>query len=423
MVLDYYNLSDQPFGVTPDTRYLYLGATHREALASLFQGVQTGRGFMSLIARPGLGKTTILFRLLQHLEGYARTVFLFQTLCGPEDLLRSLLRDLGMEANHSDLAGMHAQLNEHLLMQSRQGRRLVVVIDEAQNLPDSALELIRMLSNFENPREKLMQIVLAGQPQLADKLMSPSLVQLRQRISIIARLKPFTSEEARFYVGHRLQVAGYDLQTPLFTARAGALLAQHSEGIPRNINNICFNALSIGCALKRKPIDEEVILEVIDDLDFGSAAERETIVLEPRESVLKISTVADRKGMKANGRFWLSGRAAAVMLFLTLPWLLGAGERNTRLHRSQISAAEESTPSRTALSSSAISPMSSSTPSAQVPNTETTSLAPTSAALAAHPNEATVTTNPRPGARPIKIGTQARPESHANTIGPNGGSQ
>ena len=106
---------------------------------------------MSLIAQPGLGKTTLLFYLLQHLERYAKTVFLFQTLGGPEDLLRSLLRDLGIEAQYGDLAGMHAQLNDYLLMQTRQGRRLVVVIDEAQNLPDSALELLRCYRTLKIP--------------------------------------------------------------------------------------------------------------------------------------------------------------------------------------------------------------------------------------------------------------------------------
>src|ERR1017187_3822478 len=270
MVSDYYNLVDQPFGVTPDTRYLYLSPTHREALASLLYGVQTGRGFMSIIAKPGMGKTTLLFQLLQQLEHSARTVFLFQTLYSPVDLLRCLLHDLGKEAQGLDLWEMHSLLNECLLIESRRGKRLVVVMDEAQNLSDSALELLRMLSNFETPREKLMQIILSGQPQLAEKLASPNLVQLRQRISIVAHLKAFTFQETNLYVGHRLRVAGYDFRAPLFTPGAGAIIAERSEGIPRNINNICFNALSLGCAVKRKPIDEEIIREVMDDLDLKS---------------------------------------------------------------------------------------------------------------------------------------------------------
>jgi general secretion pathway protein A len=178
MFLKYYNLADQPFGVTPDLRYLYHSATYREALASLAYGVQSGRGFMCLVAKPGMGKTTLLLQLLQQLERSARTVFLFQTLCSPVDLLRSLLKDLGKEAQSSDLPDMHSQLNDCLLAEVRRGKRLVVVIDEAQNLSDSTLELLRMLSNFETSREKLIQIILAGQPQLAEKLSSPTLVQL-----------------------------------------------------------------------------------------------------------------------------------------------------------------------------------------------------------------------------------------------------
>ena len=306
MVLDYFNLVEQPFGVTPDTRYLYLSATHREALASLLYGVQAGRGFMSIIAKPGMGKTTLLFQLLQQLQHSARTVFLFQMLNSPVDLLRSLLHDLGSEAHGCDLPEMHSQLNECLLTESRRGKRLVVVIDEAQNLSDSVLELLRMLSNFETPYEKLMQIILAGQPQLAEKLASPNLVQLRQRISIVARLKTFTLQETNLYVGHRLLVAGYDFRALLFTPRAGAMIAEHSEGIPRNINNICFNALSLGCALKRKPIDEEIIREVLDDLDVGSENKMEATIREPRKSTPKASTAAASASMRTHGRAWLS---------------------------------------------------------------------------------------------------------------------
>ncbi len=270
MVLEYYNLKEQPFGVTPDPRYLYPSPTHREALASLSYAIRSGRGFMSIIAKPGMGKTTILFQLLSQLEGSTRTVFLFQTLCRPEELLRGLLRNLDVVDEGGDAVRMQEQLNNVLLAEARQGRRVVVVIDEAQNLEDSALELVRMLSNFETTSDKLMQIILSGQPQLRKKLASPQLLQLRQRISIFARLQPFSVEETNLYIRHRLRVAGYDFETPLFTPRAEALIAKYSEGIPRNINNICFNALSLGCVLKQKSIREEVIRESLDDLSLGA---------------------------------------------------------------------------------------------------------------------------------------------------------
>src|SRR4029077_5303352 len=199
MFLDFYKLREEPFGVTPDPRYLYLSSTHREALASLVYGVEVGRGFMTLIARPGMGKTTLLFQLLEHFERSARTVFLFQTQSTPRDFLRSLLTDLGVESDDGDVVRMHSKLNEVLLNESRSGKRFVAVIDEAQNLEDSVLEVIRMLSNFETSRDKLIQIIRAGQPQLADKLRSPNMVQLRQRISILGHLDPLDAAETNLY--------------------------------------------------------------------------------------------------------------------------------------------------------------------------------------------------------------------------------
>jgi type II secretory pathway predicted ATPase ExeA len=342
MFLTYYNLADQPFGVTPDVRYLYHNPTYREALASLAYGVQSGRGFMSLIAKPGMGKTTLLLQLLQQLERSARTIFLFQTLCSSVDLLRSILKDLGKEAQSSDLPDMHSQLNDCLLAEVRRGKRLVVVIDEAQNLSDSTLELLRMLSNFETSREKLIQIILAGQPQLAEKLSLPTLVQLRQRISIVARLKALTLQETNQYVAHRLRIAGYDSRTPLFTRHSVAMIAEHSGGIPRNINNICFNALSLGCALKRTPIDDEVICEVINDLDFSSQElglenGAATTTREPGIPDSTASTVFAKAGGGTYGWRWLSRGAAAAMLSLLLMWLLGGGRRGTKVPASDTS--------------------------------------------------------------------------------------
>src|ERR1700687_3467907 len=204
----YFGLREQPFGVTPDPRFLYLSAAHREALASLYYGIEANRGFLGLIARPGMGKTTILFHLLEKFRNTARTAFLFQTQCTSREFMRFLLAELGYETGDHDFVRMHEDFNRHLLQEARAGNRFIVVVDEAQNLDPSVLETIRLLSDFETPRAKLLQIVLAGQPQLADKLARPSLAQLRQRISLIGRLSSLSAPETRNYLDHRLKVAG-----------------------------------------------------------------------------------------------------------------------------------------------------------------------------------------------------------------------
>lgn len=268
MFLDHFGLREQPFGVTPDPHFLYFSPSHLEALASLFYGIQSRRGFMALIAKPGMGKTTLLFHLLEHLRKSARTAFLFQRYSDARDFLRSLMSDLGVNGKDEDLGRMYGKFNEVLVREARAGKRVVVVIDEAQNLEDSVFETVRMLSNFEIPGIKLMQILLAGQPQLADKLASRNLVQLRQRISVLSRLTQFNSDETAKYVGHRLQVAGYR-GSPLFAPEALEIIHSRSEGIPRNINNLCFHALTLAFATGQKTIDASILSEVLEDLDIG----------------------------------------------------------------------------------------------------------------------------------------------------------
>jgi general secretion pathway protein A len=271
MLLRYYDLREQPFGVTPDPRYLYASSTHREALASILYGIDSGLGFIALTAQPGMGKTTLLFEVLQRIEAKAKTVFLFQTISNAEDLSRAILMDLGV----TDIAATHierqAQLNEALVAHSATGKRLVLAIDEAQRLDEPVLEAVRVLSNFETSRQKLVQIVLSGQPELAEKLALPQLLQLRQRISIFGRLDPLSQSETTEYINHRLQIAGRNATEPIFTKSALALICRYSEGIPRNINNICFNALSLGYAVQSKSIDSALIREVAADLNLDTA--------------------------------------------------------------------------------------------------------------------------------------------------------
>ena len=321
MVLDYYKLSEQPFGVTPDPRYLYASGTHIEALASILYGIENRRGFMALIAEPGMGKTTLLFHVLARLQNKARTVFLFQTMCTPEDFMRALLADLNVEDNRGNLTELQSKFNQVLTEQSRSGKPLVVVIDEAQNLSDSVLELVRMLSNFECSQGKLLQIVLSGQPQLATRLASPELSQLRQRISILARLKPLSAEETALYIEHRLRTAaGSSFDTSLFTAAALALIADGSEGIPRNINNLCFNALSLGCALKRPMIDRDIVREVLTDLDLETLQEKKPLPrLREEHAVQAVPTFRSSAGVASI----FSGRLPRLALVCTILLILG----------------------------------------------------------------------------------------------------
>jgi len=267
MFLEFFGLREQPFGVSPDPRYLYLGPAHREALASLYYGIEANRGFLSLVARPGMGKTTLLFHLLAKFAHTARTAFIFQTQCSSREFMRFLLAEIGIENDVQDFVRMHEQFNRCLVQEARAGRRFIVVIDEAQNLDASVLETVRLLSDFETPQAKLLQIILVGQPTLADKLAHPSLTQLRQRITSLSGLNPLSAQETARFIAHRLQVAGYK-GPMLFSPEALELLSEASEGIPRQINNYCFHSLSLACAERKKTVDIAILREVVNDLDI-----------------------------------------------------------------------------------------------------------------------------------------------------------
>ena len=261
-------------------------------------------------------------------------MFLFQTISTPLDLLRALLSGLGVRELRGNLVEMQITLKELLSEQYRAGRRVVLVIDEAQNLDDSVLELVRMLSNFETERDKLIQIVLAGQPQLEKNIASPELVQLRQRVSIFARLKPFTPEETTQYIAHRLRTAGYSFDTALFTKDALALISLCSEGIPRNINNLCFNALSLGSALQQKPIDRDILRQVISDLDLGPlrkkfslpapAEEKVTSTPAPTRTTTEMFWAQESPSVFAE---WLPKVAAALLVVLAIGGAVYAGRQ------------------------------------------------------------------------------------------------
>lgn len=269
MYFQYYGLKEQPFGVTPDPQYLYLSAGHREALASLIYGIEAGMGFAALIAPPGMGKTTLLFYILEKFRASARTAFIFQTQCSRVEFLRYLASELEVPAETSDSFELNERIRDVLIQEARLGRRVIVVVDEAQNLNPEALEAIRLLSDYETPTAKLLHIILAGQTELADKISQPGMSQLLQRLAMVNRLNPLTAEEVANYIDYRLATAGY-AGHPLFTTEAIASISRMSGGIPRNINRICFNALSLGFALNQRQIGIDLIHEVGEDLGVAS---------------------------------------------------------------------------------------------------------------------------------------------------------
>ena len=244
MYLEFFQLWAEPFGVTPDPAYLYPSQTHLKALDSLRGGILGGRGFMTLIAEPGMGKTTLLYQLIEQLPQTTRTAYLFQTQCNSIEFMQYLLSELGIDPAGMGLVAMHRRLNEMLFDEMVHGKQFLLVVDESQNLSNAVLETVRLLSNFETSHSKLLQIVLAGQPELANKLRQPELSQLLQRITVMANLDAFTFEETAAYIRHRLKLAGHAGED-LFDPAGLAAVFRRSQGIPRNINRICHAALSL----------------------------------------------------------------------------------------------------------------------------------------------------------------------------------
>ena len=273
-MLEFYGLREHPFGVSPDPRFLYPSLQHREAMASLIFGIESQVGFAALIAEPGSGKTTLLFDLLARYRDRAHTAFVFNTQCNSLELLRQVVLELEVPGTEqeTDPVRLH-HLFIAFVASHMNAKPVVIIIDEAQNLENSALETLRLLSNFEAADRKLLHIILAGQPQLADKLRHPSLTQLLQRITMVSQLQRFNRDQIAECIAFRLRVAGHK-GGELFSEQAMALLTSASGGVPREINRICMNAMQLGFALKEKTIGVAVIEEVLSDLTLAKWAPR-----------------------------------------------------------------------------------------------------------------------------------------------------
>jgi type II secretory pathway predicted ATPase ExeA len=269
-----------------------------------------------------MGKTSLLLEALNELREERKVVFLFQTISSPLELIRAILIDLEVVDPQGSLVDLQTKLNEVLVSLAATGKTLVVFIDEAQHLGEPTFEFVRMLSNFETASSKLMQIVLCGQPQLMDVLNSSSLLQLRQRVSIFARLDGLSSSETRSYIEHRVRVAGLSPDAELFTEPAIALIVQHSDGIPRNINNICFNALSLAYALRRSRVESDLIREVIQDLGIDPSQKSLVIAQKPEVRRLGSSTYGSH-GVRWAGSQGIRISALCLAFFCFIAFVLG----------------------------------------------------------------------------------------------------
>lgn len=242
MYYEHFSLSGEPFSLTPDPAFLFLGAKHREAMAAVQYGLMHGRGFITLIGEVGTGKTTILYGVLSQLGPEMATAYVPYAAHSFEDLLRVALKDLGerptADASRLDLLEM---LQGMLRRRDAGGQRTALVIDEAQSLPDATFEELRLLSNFETYTHKLLQIVLVGQPELQDRLRQRNLRQLRERVSVRAVINPLDADEMRDYIGHRLALVGGDSR--VFQPGALRAIVRHARGIPRRANILSHNAL------------------------------------------------------------------------------------------------------------------------------------------------------------------------------------
>jgi len=266
--LAFFGLQQKPFNPTPDPRFLYASPGHRECLAQLLYGVQERKGFILLTGEIGTGKTTLLRTLLSRVDGNTASAFVFDTTLPFEGLLEYILEDFGVAKPGESHVQRLIALNNFLIERRRADQNTVLVLDEAQNLDLHALEQIRLLSNFETETEKLLQILLVGQPELLDTLDRPELRQLKQRIGLRCRLLPLTAEQIRDYIRTRLRIAGArDLG--LFSDAAITRIAEYSGGIPRLINTLCDHCLLVGYADQIRRIDRKIVEEAIEYFDQG----------------------------------------------------------------------------------------------------------------------------------------------------------
>ena len=309
----YFGLAEAPFNITPDPSFLYLSPSHREGLAQISYGINARKGFVVLTGEVGTGKTTLIHSLLRDLGDNTHTALIFSMVVNPLDLLRYICEEFHIVEPKQPSAGIHdylSMLNEFLLEKYRNRDNCALIIDEAQNLSAEVLESIRLLSNFETSKDKLLQIVLVGQPELTERLSTQQLRQLKQRITLRHHLRPLSLIECQEYIANRLEHAGGNPY--VFPRKTVEEIYRYSGGVPRLVNVICDNAMINAYALNRKEIDSILIIEVADDLHLTAAGHRGGAArgdgpmrgesrIGARPDLLRPQTMQLVKGARANG--------------------------------------------------------------------------------------------------------------------------
>ncbi len=265
----FYEFTEKPFNTTPDSKFFFPSNKHVEALNSLLYAINERKGFVVITGEIGVGKTTVYRTLLNRLDLNTRAGIITNTHLTCKELIAEILEEFDVEYKSGTKQKLLSQLNSYLIKQLSNDINIVLIIDEAQNLTPKVLEEVRMLSNLETEKEKLIQIILVGQPQLKKKLLDVRLEQFKQRIAVYYHISSLNRAETQEYIAHRLRLVssnGYGI----FTSGALDLIHQYSGGIPRLINLICDSALLTGFIYDRKSISEEIISEVVKERDFGS---------------------------------------------------------------------------------------------------------------------------------------------------------
>ncbi len=263
MYEEFYGLREKPFSILPDPSYLYLSKVHQRALVLLEYSLFSGQGFTILSGEVGSGKTTLINRLTAGLEDGARVGVMSFTHSSQNEIVEWVAMTFGLEYKGKTLAQLYETFMQFLVEEYAAGRKVVLIVDEAQNLGLAGLETLRMLSNVNARQEYLLHMILVGQPELRGLIKAPQLKQLLQRVSVAYHLSPMTEQEARHYIRHRIEQAGGD--PGIISDQAAKLLVAASDGVPRMINTVCDLALVYGYSAGRNPVDVRIVRSVIED--------------------------------------------------------------------------------------------------------------------------------------------------------------